>query len=110
MRYGERSSGFPHPKTGEHRWKYYYQGITYITDVTSRVEVTSWVDPLELSQIDLPPREHEQHALAKQQLEEDPSEITSHSVSLIIAYAFLLDVNIFVLGIFSSHGRLVLVF
>jgi hypothetical protein len=45
VRHGVRTPGFPCPRTGEGRWKYTFAGVVYVTDSTSRKEITSWPAP-----------------------------------------------------------------
>eukprot|EP00049_Salpingoeca_infusionum_P010039 m.170205 g.170205 ORF g.170205 m.170205 type:complete len:683 (+) comp14523_c0_seq1:583-2631(+) len=41
VKYGRRERAHP-GRHGQERWRYTYQGVVYITDATSRHEITSW--------------------------------------------------------------------
>jgi hypothetical protein len=45
VKHGTRTAGFPCPRTGETRWRYTFAGVVYVTDSTSRHEITSWPAP-----------------------------------------------------------------
>ena len=81
--FGVKEQGFPHPITGELRWKYTFADIVYITDVTSTKEVTSWALELPLSPISMTDRVITQHEEAKRRLLDDSSIITSHHICIV---------------------------
>jgi hypothetical protein len=57
VKYGLREDGRPHPRTGEPRLKFTYNGVVYITDRTKKIEVTSYALenlPLLKADIDVP--------------------------------------------------------
>eukprot|EP00959_Pyramimonas_sp_CCMP1952_P384663 8061716-Pyramimonas_sp.AAC.2 len=45
VKYGTKEAGYPCPRTGDLRWKYTFADVCYITDETSRREITSWPVP-----------------------------------------------------------------
>ena len=45
VKHGTREPGFPCPRTGELRWRYTYADVVYVTDETSKREITSWPTP-----------------------------------------------------------------
>ena len=45
VKHGRREPGLPSKKDGAKTWKYTHAGVVYITDETSRLEITSWPEP-----------------------------------------------------------------
>ncbi|RYG98796.1 hypothetical protein EON65_51000 [archaeon] len=83
VKYGTRERGFPCPQTGRPRWKYTYADIVYITNETSKVEVTSWTLELPLSRKIIPQNYLNRHAEAANRVHLDPSIITSHTILIV---------------------------
>ena len=82
VKYGVKEPGFPN-KLGELRWKYTYGDVVYITDSTSRKEITSWATEMPLSRVEIPERYATSHREAETRILRDPSIITSHTVLLV---------------------------
>ena len=68
---------------GQVRYKYTFADVVYITDSTSRLEITSWAEPIPLDAVGISPRAVSQHKAAKARIEQDPPLITSHSVLVV---------------------------
>ena len=83
VKYGEKEEGYPHPRTGEKRWKYTFAGIVYITDESSTQEITSWALPIPLNKVEISERMREQYEEAKRRLQSGVETITSHSVFVV---------------------------
>jgi hypothetical protein len=67
----------------KNRWKYTFADVTYVTDSTSKVEITSWVVPLQIDKVPVSPGDEALHAKAAAALQQDPSRCTSHSVVVV---------------------------
>ncbi len=52
VKYGKKTKGIPHPKYGEW-WIYEYADVTYITNSTSTIEITSWAKELPLQKYNI---------------------------------------------------------
>jgi len=65
------------------RWKYTFQNIVYITDSSSRIEITSWVQPIEIHPVPVRSEDHELHEQAAYARRSDPSTCTSHIVFVV---------------------------
>lgn len=83
VQFGKKTLAHPDPRTGEKRWKYTFANIVYITDATSRNEITSYVLPLEIQKISLGKEEVKNHNLLKNRLLQEPWLCTSHTVLVI---------------------------
>jgi len=83
VKYGTKVLGFPHPHTKELRWKYEYDDITYITDHSSTIEVTSWAVELPLEKFEITQKLHQQYLESKRRLKLDPDRISSHAVFVV---------------------------
>jgi hypothetical protein len=83
IKYGKREKAASHPGTGEHRWKYTFADVVYITDETSTIEITSWTVPLPLKQVSISDRMMQQYLEAKRRLGTDKDIITSHAVFVV---------------------------
>ena len=68
---------------GEIRYKYTFAGIVYITDQTSRHEITSYMLPLTIKLALVLDNDKYQYKAAKQRIARDPSLIKTHSVFVI---------------------------
>ena len=71
------------PKTGEQRWLYYYDGVIYVTDSTSRLEVTSFKDPVQIERAVIThdmQRRHDEQVAA---LRNDPMICTTHTIIIL---------------------------
>lgn len=68
---------------GKIRYKYTFAGIVYITDQTSRHEITSYMLPLSINLALIEENDRYQYTAAKQRIARDPSLIKTHSVFVI---------------------------
>ena len=69
--------------TEVNRNKYTFADIVYITDETSRHEITSWVLPLPIKSVQVTDNDEFQYQAAKERIAQDPKIIKSHSVFVI---------------------------
>ena len=85
VKYGTKELSQKRLKNGTSpiRYKYTFADIVYITDKTSTREITSWVLPLPLGQVQISENDQNQYHAAKARIAEDPQIITSHSVFVI---------------------------
>lgn len=83
VKYGVKHPAERDPRTGQRRWRYTYADVVYITDSTSKREITSWVSPIGVPSAKLTLREIGEHERAKERLEDDPSLCTSHTVIVV---------------------------
>ena len=65
------------------RWKYTYGDIVYITDSTSRKEITSWASELPLTRVQIPARYDICTGEARIRIKEDFTIVTSHTVIVV---------------------------
>ena len=64
VKHGTKEHGYPRRSTGEPTWKYTYADVVYITDDSSRNEITSWNLKLDLPAMQITPamaQEHRRH-------------------------------------------------
>ena len=83
VKYGVREPSFT--DKGELRWMYTFRGIVYITDETSRHEITSWPLPafgFDVPLVDITQRMLRAHRAAKRALG-NPASWTSHTVAVV---------------------------
>ena len=83
VKYGERAPSYT--DKGELRWMYTFRGIVYITDETSRHEITSWPLPafgFDVPLVDITQRMLRAHRAAKRALG-NPASWTSHTVAVV---------------------------
>eukprot|EP00457_Paulinella_chromatophora_P002415 gb/GEZN01002420.1/.p1 GENE.gb/GEZN01002420.1/~~gb/GEZN01002420.1/.p1 ORF type:complete len:691 (+),score=61.79 gb/GEZN01002420.1/:91-2073(+) len=83
VKYGKKERGYPHSVTGATRWKYTFANVVYITDETSRVEVTSYVLPLEMPSVPISEPETQLHEQLSELFRKKPSLCTSHTVLVV---------------------------
>ena len=83
VKYGVKTSTRSRYPPHAQRWKYTFADVVYITDVTSKIEVTSWTIPLPLERVVVKDRAVRQHAAAKERARQNPTMITSHSVLVV---------------------------
>lgn len=83
VQYGKKESAHSDRKTGEPRWKYTFANVVYITDSTSRYEITSYVLPVEIDEISLSVNDTLQHWELCKQISLNPSLCTSHTVLIV---------------------------
>ena len=85
VKYGTKELSMKRLKNGTtpERYKYTFADIVYITDKTSTKEITSWVLPLPLNQVEISDIDQHQYQAAKLRIAQDPKIITSHSVFVI---------------------------
>ncbi len=83
VKYGRREPGIPNHRTGEATWKYTFCDIVYVTDATSRVEITSWPVPgvgIDVELREVTPAMKREHNDAKANIHANPAYWTSHTV------------------------------
>ncbi len=80
VKYGKKESGHPDPRTRLPRWKYTFGNVVYITDSSSRTEVTSYVLPLEIDEVPLSASDEALHVRLSSQLQRRPELSKSHTV------------------------------
>ena len=83
VKHGTRERGLPSKKDGSKTWKYTYAGVVYITDDTSRLEITSWPEPGFGINIDKRPVTQvmlRAHRRAVSNIKTKPNTWTSHTV------------------------------
>ena len=68
---------------GAKRWKYTYADVIYITDMTSRHEISSWVVPISVPTAELTLKQIGEHEIARERIRNDPSMCTSHTVIVV---------------------------
>ena len=84
VKHGIKQKGHPDPQTRAKRWQYTYMDIVYITDETSTKEITSWAQPLPLTQLGvLCDRLVNQVTEANRRIHDNPSIITAHTVLVV---------------------------
>jgi len=87
VKYGTRhESPISCPKTGERRWIYKFNGVTYVTDSTSRKEVTSWREPgfgINIQKVEITASMLQEHELAVRKIREDQTFWASHTVVIV---------------------------
>jgi hypothetical protein len=80
VKYGLKQPGFPEKRTGLPRWKYTFGNIVYITDHTSRVEVTSYKEAVSIQPAPISQAMIDRHKEVKQILQDEPQLCTSHTI------------------------------
>ena len=83
---GKKERGLPCPRTGEGRWKYTFADVVYITDESSRQEITSWPSPGAGLDFELYPITRNMkllHEYACSKIRTDSSSWTSHTVMIV---------------------------
>lgn len=83
VKHGVKHPAQRDPSTGQRRWRYTYADVVYITDSTSKREITSWVAPISVPAAKLTLKEIGDNERAKERLEKDPSSCTSHTVIVV---------------------------
>ncbi len=84
VKHGLRETAKPHPHTGEGRLKFTYNGIAYITDLTGKMEVTSYaVESLPLFKVDIDAVLSRQITEQKRRIASGQTAITSHTVLVV---------------------------
>ncbi|KAJ3074311.1 hypothetical protein HDU98_011575 [Podochytrium sp. JEL0797] len=83
VQFGRKERGYPNRITGEGRWKYTFANIVYITDETSRHEVTSYVLPLEIEKVLVTEEGLRMHKEWQKSLRENHRLCTSHTVLVV---------------------------
>ncbi len=83
VKYGSKEPGIPNRRTGDPTWKYTFGDIVYVTDATSRREITSWPVPgvgidIEEKAITLEMRREHEEEMRK--IRNSPAYWTSHTV------------------------------
>lgn len=95
VKHGKKSRGWPHPITGEPRWKYTYADVVYITDESSTREITSYTEPIAVPRAGLTLGHIRDYETAKERLTNDPSSCTSHTVIVVDQSASMNTSDIF---------------
>jgi hypothetical protein len=80
VKHGLKEPGFPEKKSGLPRWKYTFGNIVYITDHTSRVEVTSYKEAVSIQPAPISQAMIDRHMEVKQILQDEPQLCTSHTI------------------------------
>ena len=84
VKYGLREEARPHPRTGEPRLKFTYNGVVYITDRTRRIEVTSYAsENLPLPKVDIDVPLSRQITEQKRRMISGETAATSHTVLVV---------------------------
>ena len=83
MKHGTKETALFDRKTGLPRWKYTFDDIVYITDHTSRVEITSYPLPLDIAKVRLTEEELQRHTKALASIKASPQSIKSHTVLVV---------------------------
>ena len=86
VKHGKKERGFPCPRTGEGRWRYTFADVVYVTDETSRLEITSWPAPgagLDIELVEITPQMRQSHAFACSAIKNQPSSWSSHTVVVV---------------------------
>jgi hypothetical protein len=79
VKYGRKERGNPDRKTGLPRWKYTFGNIVYITDHTSREEVTSYKESVSIQPAPISQAMIDRHLEVKQILQDEPQLCSSHT-------------------------------
>ena len=83
-KFGEKSPSQPCPQTGAKRWKYSYQGVTFVTNENSIIGLTSWANPcwgIDLPKVNISQKMADDHDEAL--FFTDKTSWNSHSVVII---------------------------
>jgi hypothetical protein len=84
VKHGLEETAKPHPRTGEGRLKFTYNGIVYITDLTGTREVTSYAaENLPLHKVDIDASLSREITEQKRRIESGQTAITSHTVLVV---------------------------
>ena len=83
VKYGVKTLGAPCPKSGACRWKYTYGNVVYITDETSRKEITSYREPISIHQAPVTAEMVARHEQDARMLLEDPHLCVTHHIIVI---------------------------
>ncbi|KAJ3061386.1 hypothetical protein HDU99_005579, partial [Rhizoclosmatium hyalinum] len=83
VKFGVKEAAYPCRATGATRLKYTFANIVYITDETSRREVTSYVLPIGIDRVPVSRDDNEMHAKWAATLKATPSMCTSHTVLVV---------------------------
>eukprot|EP00854_Cymbomonas_tetramitiformis_P014698 gene14698-17366_t len=86
VKYGTKEAGFPCPRTGENRWKYTHADVVYITDASSRHEITSWPAPaagLDIPTVQVTEAIKREHEMADLRVRTSHASWTSHTVAVV---------------------------
>jgi hypothetical protein len=83
VKYGMRERGYPRHSTGEPTWKYTFRHVVYITDDSSRSEITSYVLPINIPTVSLSLQERQMHQKVAGLLTLNPHVCTTHTVLVV---------------------------
>lgn len=83
VKYGVKTRGMNCRRTGAPRWKYTYGNVVYITDETSRKEITSYRQPIAIQEAPITPQMRARHEDDKQMLKEEPHLCVTHLIIVI---------------------------
>ena len=83
VKYGEKTRGHPDPKTKLPRWKYTYANVVYITDHSSRIEVTSYRQAIHIQPACISQEMLDRHRDDCQTLKHEPHLCVTHSIIVI---------------------------
>ncbi|GKY93689.1 hypothetical protein MPSEU_000336100 [Mayamaea pseudoterrestris] len=86
VKYGIKILGYPDEHTGEPRWVYYYNGIMYVTDWTSRREITSFRQPGVVPKAYTTPAMHQKHDELMRAIQLKPMMCATHTILIVDKY------------------------
>eukprot|EP00729_Bicosta_minor_P014464 gene14464-8011_t len=83
VKHGRREPGYPRRSTGEPTWKYTFANTVYITDATSRNEITSYKESIAIEKAVITSKDAARHRRAKAQLASNPSLCATHTILVV---------------------------
>eukprot|EP00241_Pyramimonas_parkeae_P004104 CAMPEP_0114246224 /NCGR_PEP_ID=MMETSP0058-20121206/12339_1 /TAXON_ID=36894 /ORGANISM="Pyramimonas parkeae, CCMP726" /LENGTH=673 /DNA_ID=CAMNT_0001359377 /DNA_START=223 /DNA_END=2241 /DNA_ORIENTATION=- len=86
VKHGTKEPGFPCPRTGELRWLYTFADVVYVTDESSKREITSWPAPaagMDLQTVTVTQSMRNDHEQNLMRISRDASSWTSHTVAVV---------------------------
>jgi hypothetical protein len=83
IKYGVKTRALNCRQTGALRWKYTYGNIVYITDETSRKEITSFREPIAIQQAPITTQMRARHFEDRKILREEPHLCVTHLIIVI---------------------------
>ena len=84
VKYGKKESSYN--QRGERKYKYTFADVVYITDLTSRKEITAWAVPgagLDVAKHPISTITKREHKEARRNIQRDKSSWTSHTVIIV---------------------------
>jgi Alpha-kinase family len=83
IKYGIKTPAMTDRATGAPRWKYTYGNLVYITDETSKKEITSYRQPIDIQKAPLTAEMWTKHFEDKKMLQDEPQLCVSHLIVVI---------------------------